>query len=243
MRVATPLIPGRTSIRWTPLEIALRKSSDLGTWKAGVGLSIIWSAVFIVDGITGPHFSLNTIYLVPLCFTVWCLGRIAGLLSGLLGVAVTLYFNGFGDGLSAQASSVPTATAIWNASMRAFGVIFIILFVGAFRRTFDRERATARIDPLTGLGNRRYFRGECARLELASARDDRILLCGVIDVDDFKSVNDQHGHAAGDEVLRIVAEALASAVRPYDITARLGGDEFAFCLAVRDEASAEKKKR
>jgi len=225
----------------TPLELALRKSADLNRSVAAVGLSIIWVIVFVLDGSTGPHFSLNTVYLLPLCFTVWCLGRVAGLLSGLMGVAVTLYLNGFGDGLSAQASTVPTATAIWNAGARSVAVLFIILFVSAFRRTFDRERATASIDPLTGLGNRRSFRVECARLELASARDDRILLCGVIDVDDFKSVNDQHGHAAGDEVLRVVATALGSAVRPYDITARLGGDEFAFCLAVRDQASAERK--
>ena len=225
----------------TPLELALRKSADLNRSVAAVGLSIIWVIVFVLDGSTGPHFSLNTVYLLPLCFTVWCLGRVAGLLSGLMGVAVTLYLNGFGDGLSAQESTVPTATAIWNAGARSVAVLFIILFVSAFRRTFDRERATASIDPLTGLGNRRSFRVECARLELASARDDRILLCGVIDVDDFKSVNDQHGHAAGDEVLRVVATALGSAVRPYDITARLGGDEFAFCLAVRDQASAERK--
>jgi len=225
----------------TPLELALRESADLNRSAAAVGLSIIWVIVFVLDGSTGPHFSLNTVYLLPLCFTVWCLGRVAGLMSGLLGVAVTLYLNGFGDGLSAQASTVPTATAIWNAGARSFGVLFIILFVSAFRRTFDRERAAASIDPLTGLANRRAFQIECARLELASVRDDRILLCGVIDVDDFKSVNDQHGHAAGDEVLRVVATALASAVRPYDITARLGGDEFAFCLAVRDQASAERK--
>jgi diguanylate cyclase (GGDEF)-like protein len=91
------------------------------------------------------------------------------------------------------------------------------------------------------LGNRRSFHRECKRLELSSRRDHRILLCGIIDLDDFKAVNDRHGHAAGDEVLRIIAHALVSAVRPYDVTARLGGDEFAFCLAVRDEAAAERK--
>lgn len=63
-------------------------------------------------------------------------------------VAVTLYLNGFGDGLSAQASSVPLATAVSNAAMRVFGVVFIILLVGALRRTFDQERANALIAPL-----------------------------------------------------------------------------------------------
>lgn len=200
----------------------------------------MWSAVLVVDDTTGPHLSLNAVYLAPLCFTVWCLGRIAGLVFGLISVAITLQLNGFGDGLSAQASTVATSTAAWNVGVRVFGVMFIILFVGAFRRTFDQEKANAQIDPLTGLGNRRAFKKECSRLELASARDNRILLCGLIDVDDFKSINDRYGHAAGDDVLSIVADALLSAVRPYDVTARLGGDEFAFCLAVRDTASAER---
>lgn len=201
----------------------------------------MWGAVLVVDGTTGPHIALNAVYLAPLCFTVWCLGRIAGLVSGVLVIAITLYLNGFGDGLSVQASTVSLSTGAWNAGARVFGVIFIILFVGAFRRTFDQERANARIDPLTGLGNRRAFKSECSRLELASARDERILLCGLIDIDNFKSVNDRHGHAAGDNVLRIVADAILSAVRPYDVTARLGGDEFAFCLAVRDAAAAVSK--
>jgi diguanylate cyclase (GGDEF)-like protein len=210
-------------------------------WKAAVLNMAVFAGLTCLDGATGPHFSLNSLYLVPLCLTTWCLGRVAGLTSGVVTVVVTLSLNGFGDGLSAQASSVPTATAAWNAGMRTFGVVFVILLVGAFRRTFDRERANAQIDPLTGLGNRRSFQRECKRLELSALRDDRVLLCGMIDLDGFKAVNDQHGHAAGDDVLRIVAQALLSAVRPYDITARLGGDEFAFCLAVRDETAAEQK--
>jgi len=241
--LSAPLSPEHRHARgrWSPLEMALRRSADLETAAAAVLLSVLWSAVLVIDGATGPHISLNPLYLTPLCFTVWCLGRIAGLVSGIMAIAVTLYLNGFGDGLSVQASSVPVSTAAWNAAARVFGVVFIILFVGAFRRTFDQERANARIDPLTGLGNRRAFKAECSRLELASARNDRILLCGLIDVDDFKSVNDRHGHAAGDDVLRIVADAILSAVRPYDVTARVGGDEFAFCLAVRDRGSAERK--
>lgn len=243
LNLDAPMPPDRyrLRVRLSPLEAALRGSADLNKAVATVWLTLIWSAVLVADGATGPHVSLNAAYLVPLCFTVWCLGRKAGLVSGVIAIVVTLYLNGFGDGLSAQASTVPVSTAAWNAGARVFGVVFIILFVGAFRRTFDQERASARIDPLTGLGNRRAFKSECRRLELASTRNDQILLCGLIDVDNFKSVNDRHGHAAGDDVLQIIADAILSAVRPYDVTARLGGDEFAFCLAVRDTASAERR--
>ena len=227
-------------LKWSPFEAALRRSARLNRVVAAVWLTLIWCLLLVVDDATGPHLSLSALYLAPLCFTVWCLGRIAGLVSGLIMVSITLQINGFGDGLSARASTVSTTIAAWNAGVRVLGVVFIILFVGAFRRTFDQERANAQIDPLTGLGNRRAFKRACINLELASARDNRILLCGLIDVDNFKSINDRYGHAAGDDVLGIVADALLSAVRPYDVTARLGGDEFAFCLAVRDTASAER---
>ena len=224
----------------TPLESVLRRSADLDASTAAAWIIAVWAGLMILDGMTGPHFSLNSLYLLPLCLATWCFGRLAGLTGGVITVVLTLHLNGFGDGLSAQASSIPTTTAVWNAGMRTFSVIFIILLVGAFRRAFDRERANAQIDPLTGLGNRRSFQRECKRLELSALRDNRLLLCGIIDLDDFKEVNDLHGHAAGDQVLSLVAQALSSAVRPYDVTARLGGDEFAFCLAIRDGAAAER---
>jgi len=201
----------------------------------------IWAGLFVLDAVTGPLYSLNSAYLVPLCLTTWCFGRIAGLIAGTSAIVTTLHLNGFADQLSARAASITAAAAVWNASMLVLGVIFIILLVSAFRRAFDHESRNALMDPLTGLGNRRSFQREGKRQESSAARDRRILLCGVIDLDGFKAVNDQYGHAAGDEVLRIVAHALSASVRPYDITARLGGDEFAFCLTVRDEAAGERK--
>ena len=231
----------RRSRQRTLLELLLRRLARSGArpaigWIAATGIGLV-----ALDGMTGPHYSFNSLYLMQLCITTWCFGRITGLASGALVIAATLYLNGFGDGQSAQQSSVPAFAAAWNASMRGVGVIFIILLVGAFRRTFDQEQANALIDPLTGLGNRRLFEQDCKRQELAAQRDRLILLCGVIDLDDFKAVNDQHGHAAGDDVLRVVAQALSTAVRPYDVTARIGGDEFAFCLTVPDDAAGQRK--
>ena len=223
------------------LEIMLRRSARSSAGPAVGWIVTMWIGLVALDAITGPHYSFNSLYLVLLCMTTWCFGRIEGFTSGTLAIVATLYLNGFGEEFSAQESSVFALAAAWNASMRGVGVVFIILLVGAFRRTFDQEQANALIDPLTGLGNRRSFQRECKRQELAARRDRRILLCGVLDLDGFKAVNDQHGHAAGDEVLQIVARALGAAVRPYDVTARLGGDEFAFCLSVRDEAAGQRK--
>jgi diguanylate cyclase (GGDEF)-like protein len=84
----------------------------------------------------------------------------------------------------------------------------------------------ALIDPLTGLNNRRHFE-ERLGSELAAAqrhgRPMSLLLC---DVDHFKNINDEHGHLAGDETLKMVAGVLRGAVRKEDVLARYGGEEF-----------------
>lgn len=94
-----------------------------------------------------------------------------------------------------------------------------------------RARHLALHDGLTSLPNRRYF---LQRLDQALAQVDRrnsALAVLFIDLDDFKPVNDAHGHIAGDALLRIVAARLARAVRTEDMMSRLGGDEFACLIA------------
>jgi len=86
----------------------------------------------------------------------------------------------------------------------------------------------ALIDPLTGLANRRHMDDALAALMRPDNARPFALL--VIDVDDFKNVNDEHGHEAGDGVLRCVADRLRNCVRTGDIVARLGGDEFVVVL-------------
>ena len=85
-------------------------------------------------------------------------------------------------------------------------------------------------DPLTGLANRREFElalaGEIDRV--ARAGEPALML--MIDIDHFKKVNDAHGHPAGDEVLKAVAQALRDCIRPMDTLARFGGEEFAMIL-------------
>ncbi len=96
----------------------------------------------------------------------------------------------------------------------------------------------ARRDRLTGLLNRRAF-FEAAEEALRRAREHRVpLTLLVLDADHFKSINDGHGHAAGDEALKLIARTLLAATRQYDLVGRIGGEEFAVLLrgAAPDEA-------
>jgi len=84
----------------------------------------------------------------------------------------------------------------------------------------------ALIDPLTGLNNRRHFEDRLGSELAASQRHQRPLSLLLCDVDHFKVINDEHGHLAGDETLKMVAFVLRGAVRKEDVLARYGGEEF-----------------
>ncbi len=98
----------------------------------------------------------------------------------------------------------------------------------------------ARRDGLTGLLNRRGADEQLAHEFARHRRNGRPFSVAVIDIDHFKAVNDTHGHAAGDEVLRDVAHALADQVRQSDLVARQGGEEFLLLMPETDLAGARK---
>jgi diguanylate cyclase (GGDEF)-like protein/hemerythrin-like metal-binding protein len=103
--------------------------------------------------------------------------------------------------------------------------------VTARRRAEKQLSYLAFLDPLTGLANRALFLDRLRDTLIAARRDRRVAAVLLCDLDGFKQVNDQHGHDAGDAVLRAVARRLETAVRDSDTVARLGGDEFAVILA------------
>lgn len=109
----------------------------------------------------------------------------------------------------------------------------------------DRIKAEAHVthlanhDPLTGLANRLYFRAALdAALAAHHEEDGQDVIVHCLDLDGFKPVNDTYGHAAGDDILRMVAERLRKGTRIGDLVARLGGDEFAI-LQVADPGEGE----
>jgi diguanylate cyclase (GGDEF)-like protein/PAS domain S-box-containing protein len=91
-------------------------------------------------------------------------------------------------------------------------------------------------DSLTGLPNRAHLLERLASLERSGLLATALIF---VDLDDFKDVNDTHGHAAGDQLLRTAAARMRTCIRPSDVLARLGGDEFAVLLEGADTVAAE----
>ena len=103
---------------------------------------------------------------------------------------------------------------------------------------YDDVRTAASTDALTGLLNHGAMQVRVREEIARAARSGEPLSCVLIDLDDFKRVNDELGHPAGDALLRRVADALRAEVRPYDQAARYGGDEFVLVLPGTEEAVA-----
>jgi diguanylate cyclase (GGDEF)-like protein len=109
-------------------------------------------------------------------------------------------------------------------ALPAGGAVIVHTDMTQHHRALDAAEAAARLDPLTGLLNRRAFHEVLQRRLTRGPGESGALL--VVDLDGFKAVNDRHGHAAGDLLLCALARRLRHALRPRDEVARMGGDEF-----------------
>jgi len=145
------------------------------------------------------------------------------------------------------ASYLTLAVTVGGASW-AYQALFAVMLgcTGAMSawqaRNHDSQRTAlmevSRADPLTGCLNRRGFEERAVAEIAAACRRARQGAVLVLDVDHFKQVNDRHGHAAGDELLRWVVATLERTLRPADAIGRLGGDEFAVLYAEIEPADA-----
>jgi len=133
---------------------------------------------------------------------------------------------------------------------KALEILGVTIIVAALAEQNERQRAKveqanrelerlAVRDALTGIANRRLFETRWADELARAARTGKPLAVAIADIDQFKQVNDRHGHPAGDEVLRVVAADLELSAREIDLVARIGGEEFAFVLPNTDDDGAK----
>lgn len=195
--------------------------------RSALVISVVLLAVVgALDYVLVPQLSLSFFYLIPISTAAWFSGRRAGIGLSLLGGVIA----GLEDVLQQQAAPAPLPFLLWQTISRLAFFLVVGILVAALRAALDRERILARTDYLTGLANSRAF-FESASRELDRARRYRRPISVIyLDLDDFKMVNDERGHVAGDEVLRLTGAVLREQLRSTDVVGRLGGDEFAILM-------------
>jgi diguanylate cyclase (GGDEF)-like protein len=169
--------------------------------------------------------SLSFFYLLPVSLMTWFISKEAGFLTAFLSAIAWLIVN-----YPSHQTESGILVHAWNAA-----IVFLFLFTVSYliyklRKAKEKEQESARIDPITGLANKRLF-FELARLEVKKVDRYRHPLTVIyIDIDDFKKINDIFGYRVGDKLLQIVAETIKISIRETDIIARIGGDEFIILL-------------
>ncbi|MDQ3916646.1 MAG: GGDEF domain-containing protein [Actinomycetota bacterium] len=198
--------------RW--LERQSRFSAQLWTLAA-------IAVVGYLQYLSGPQLVFSIFYVLPLLLLGWKVGgRAAAPACAVAALTAALAEVAFEPGRQ------DLWIVFWNTASR-FGVF---LLVASLRAGLERQERLAGTDPLTGVSNGRVFADEAARaIESFGVRGRPLTVC-YLDLDDFKRVNDAHGHSGGDAALRAVASALESSTREQDVVARVGGDEFALLL-------------
>ncbi len=234
---ATPTTLGRTWV-WTwagvalvvtvlPLLLGRRFPRWAGLLAAGVFLTVTAVQVAVSSSTTE---TVTAVILHPMvaCYLGWFFGRRTAWTTFLLGVAATT--------VALLANPQPRLGTTWGNLVVASA--FCLVAISYLHRGLERQ---ARTDPLTGALNRAGFTDLAGRALESAARTSRPVALILLDLDEFKLVNDRDGHAEGDRVLVDLVATVVASTAPGDAVARLGGDEFAILL--RETSSVEAYQR
>jgi diguanylate cyclase (GGDEF)-like protein len=200
------------------------------TFAIALGLIVLLGGL---DYLTASDFSLALFYLLPISLVAWEVGDAEGFLFILLSIGAWV-----GTDLLDGEAHLQSPVYYWDAMIRLSFMLIVLALLSRLRNALTNERIASRTDFLTGAINSRSF------CDLATMELDRLRRYGrpfsliYLDIDNFKEINDQRGHLAGDGILRQVVQATRDMLRASDVIARLGGDEFAFLLPETDGIEA-----
>ena len=215
------------------VSLAVRQRA--GRWQTfGLVLLVEVVYVIVVLSVSVPAQATPLMLLFPSFVAAWFLGTwMLGATMLATVVACTIALGHTYDGALSIAVQVAISAGVLNSA--AFGVFVLRRRV---QRLLAATQELSHQDPLTGLANRRFLVEQAPRVWRQARREGSRVVAMVLDLDHFKALNDAHGHAAGDAVLRAVATSLAATVRPSDVLARTGGEEMIVLGLVSDPAEA-----
>lgn len=187
------------------------------------------SAILVIlagigDYVSADDVAFTLIYLAPVALAAWEAGRTSALVIAAAAALCALLGN------LGHVPPLSPVVQFWNllTELGVFATVAALVASLKQRLVFESERALT--DVLTGLKNRRGFQ-EAALAEIERARrNEQPFTLALVDLDDFKRVNDTLGHEAGDDVLVAVSDLLRERLRVVDVVCRVGGDEFALLL-------------
>lgn len=199
-----------------------KRLRELGILAASLAIVTV---IGVADCLLPEPVSARVFYAIPVGLATWYLGKKFALAP--LAFAAAAWFV---DGSAPAGAFKPDLALYWNIfSDSALFAIFIYV-LASLNQIVARERMLARIDYLTQIANKRYFFEEAYKEVARANRQNHSLTVAYLDMDNFKDINDDHGHLVGDELLRKTAQTLKEHVRASDMVARVGGDEFAILL-------------
>jgi len=198
------------------------------------GYILLTLLVYWVNAVTPPTARLGILYIIPVLLVTWT----EGLAWGIVFAVVT---TGYRETI-AWVQMPPDTPMVWRMITGLAYLAVLGVAMAGLQTLRRREAEMARLviqDPLTNVLNARAFAERLGQELDRNRRYPRPLSLMYLDLDNFKIINDTHGHQTGDAVLRLVAEATRSSVRQADVVGRLGGDEFAVLMPETDAQLAD----
>ena len=198
------------------------------------GYILLTLGVYWVNVLTPPAARLGILYIIPVLLVTWT----EGLAWGIVFAVVT---TGFREAIAWVQMPADTPM-VWRV---VTGVAYLAVLGVAMAGLQTLRRSQAQLarlvtqDALTNVLNARAFADRLTQELDRNRRYPRPLALMYMDLDNFKVINDTHGHQTGDAVLRLVADSMRSSVRHADVVGRLGGDEFAVLMPETDAALAD----